>query len=226
LKLARGELVGVFIDGARMASPRLLSTVLAAARLHARPMIGTIGFHLGPAVQMESVKQGYDQAAEDALLSGCGWETDGYRLYSVATFAGSSAGGWFELPPESNAIFLRAEHWRRLGGWEEGFVTPGGGFANFDTWARICADPEGQLIMLLGEATFHQVHGGIVTNNPEGEQLIKLFHEEYARLRGHPYIRPTRPPLYFGRLPEASHPSPAPADTPQRGEKERGRRFR
>jgi hypothetical protein len=203
LDVARGDLVGIFIDGARMASPGLLSTALAAARLHPRPMIGTIAFHLGPTVQMESIKRGYDRTTEDALLASSGWEADGYRLFSIAAFAGSSAGGWFELPAESNAIFLRAEHWRQLGGWDEGFVTPGGGLANFDTWARVCADPHGALIMLLGEATFHQVHGGIATNNPDQAQIQTLFHQEYVRLRGHGYIRPTRQPLYFGSLPEA-----------------------
>jgi len=200
LTLARGDLVGVCIDGARIASPGLLAKALAASRLHERPVIGTIAFHLGPEQQMESVKHGYNQAVEDELLARSGWETDGYRLFTISTFAGSSAGGWFDLPAESNAFFLRAEHWRALGGWDEGFVAPGGGLVNLDTWKRVCADPAGQLIMLLGEATFHQVHGGVATNTPDPP--LALFHEEYVRLRGCAYERPTRRPLYFGTLPE------------------------
>jgi glycosyltransferase involved in cell wall biosynthesis len=199
LALARGEIIGVWIDGARMASPGLLATALSASHLHARPIIGTIAFHLGPKVQMESVREGYDQAAEDALLAQSGWEDDGYRLFEISALAGSSAGGWFELPSESNAVFLRAEQWRALGGFDERFVTPGGGLANLDIWSRVCADPDGELIMLLGEATFHQVHGGIATNSlaPPHE----LFHEEYVRIRGRPYARPTRRPRYYGSLP-------------------------
>jgi hypothetical protein len=203
--LASGELVGVFIDGARMASPGLLARALAASRLHERPMIGTIAFHLGPQVQMESIKHGYNQAAEDELLARSGWEEDGYRLFSISTFAGSSADGWFDLPTESNALFLRAEHWRDLGGWDERFEAPGGGLVNLDVWSRICADTEGELIMLLGEATFHQVHGGIATNNLNAPQA--LFHDEYLRIRGRPYKRPTRRPLYFGSIPETTKPS-------------------
>jgi glycosyltransferase involved in cell wall biosynthesis len=200
LTLARGDLIGVMIDGARMASPGLLAKALAASRLHARPMIGTLAFHLGPSVQMESIKHGYDQVVEDALLAQSGWEDDGYRLFSISTFAGSSAGGWFELPTESNAIFLLAEHWRALEGFDERFVTPGGGLVNLDVWSRICGDPGGELVILLGEATFHQVHGGIATNNlcPPHE----VFHDEYVRIRGRPYTRPTRYPLYFGSLPD------------------------
>ena len=140
MTLARGELVGIFIDGARMASPGLLAYALAASRLHPRPMIGTIAFHLGPSVQMESVKHGYDQGPEDALLAQSGWDDDGSRLFGISAFAGSSAGGWFDLPAESNAVFLRAEHWRDLGGWDERFETPGGGLADLDMWSRICAD--------------------------------------------------------------------------------------
>jgi hypothetical protein len=56
------------------------------------------------------------------------------------------------------------------------------------------------LVSLLGEATFHQVHGGIATNslNPP----LQSFHEEYVRIRGRPYARPTRRTLYFGSLPD------------------------
>ena len=205
LTLARGDLVGVCIDGARMASPGLLSKALAASSLHRRPVIGTVAFHLGPEVQMESIKHGYNEAVEDELLADTGWEADGYRLFTISVFAGSSSGGWFELPAESNAFFLRAEHWRALGGWDEGFVTPGGGLANLDTWARACADPTDELIMLLCEATFHQVHGGVATNNPNSP--FELFHEEHKRLRGRPYERPTRQPLHFGTLPEIARPS-------------------
>ncbi|MEJ0092834.1 MAG: methyltransferase domain-containing protein [Methylocella sp.] len=205
LSLARGDLVGVCIDGARMASPGLLANALAASRIHDRPVIGTLAFHLGAEVQMESIKRGYNQAVEDELLAASGWDADGYRLFTISAFAGSSAGGWFELPAESNAFFLRAEHWRTLGGWDEGFVTPGGGLVNLDMWSRACSDPQGALIMLLGEATFHQVHGGVATNNLEPPQA--LFHEEYARLRGRGYERPTRRPLYFGALPDTMKPS-------------------
>ena len=147
---------------------------------------------------MESVKKGYCQATEDAMLSGIGWEDDGYRLFEISALAGSSAGGWFELPAESNAVFLRAEHWRALAGFDERFTTPGGGLANLDIWSRICADETGELIMLLGEATFHQVHGGIATNSLNPPQ--QSFYEEYASIRGRPYARPIRRPLYFGSL--------------------------
>jgi hypothetical protein len=198
LALARADLVGVSIDGARMATPGLFAQALAASRLHCRPVIGTIAFHLGALPQIENIKHGYNQAVEDALVASIGWETDGYRLFEISTFAQASVGGWFAVPHESNTFFLRAEHWRSLGGWDERFVTPGGGYANLDTWARACSDPEAQLILLLGEATFHQFHGGIATNNPDAP--LALFREEYERLRGCPPDAPKVKPLFVGTL--------------------------
>lgn len=198
LAMARGALVGVFIDGARMASPGLLATALTASRLHERPVIGTIAFHLGPDVQSKSILSGYDQDVEDALLHSISWEEDGYRLFAISTLAGSSRSGWFVAPAETNAVFLTTAHWRELGGYDPGFVTPGGGLANLDLWARACADPRGCVIMLLGEATFHQVHGGVATN--AAASPWRVFHEEYVRLRGRPYARPTVAPHVFGRL--------------------------
>jgi hypothetical protein len=196
LKQARGDLIGVMIDGARMASPGLLRTALEAARLHPRPVIGTLAFHLGPDVQMRSVANGYDQHEEDALLAKSDWEHDGYRLFDIAVPAASSAKGWFTVPAETNALFMRKGHWRELGGYDPGFVSPGGGLANLDIWKRGCEDPRNLVIMLLGEATFHQVHGGVATNS--AKSTWPRFHEEYLRLRGQAYAPPQVPFRLYG----------------------------
>ncbi|WPP05430.1 glycosyltransferase family A protein [Methylocella tundrae] len=197
LVAAKGELIGVCIDGARMASPGLLVNALAASQLHPKPVIGTLAFHLGFKVQMESVLEGYSQEVEDTLLARCDWEKDGYRLFQISSFAGSSAEGWFELPAEANALFLKRSHWRDLnGGYDIRFRTPGGGLANLDLWHRLAEDATSGLIMLLGEATFHQVHGGVATNALESPWAE--FSREYRAIRGVEYKRPVRRPLLYG----------------------------
>ncbi len=203
LAAARGHLVGVMIDGARMASPRLLATALDAARGLEKPVIGTLAFHLGPDVQSKSIHDGYCQAVEDALLGTVDWQTDGYRLFDISVFAGSSRNGWFVIPAETNALFLAREHWEALGGYDMAFQTPGGGLANLDVWARLCADSS--VTLLLGEGTFHQFHGGIATNSPVDRW--PMFHEEYLAIRGKPYSAPAGTPRLFGQLHPATLPS-------------------
>ena len=184
---ARFPNLGILIDGARMASPGLLARAREALSLSPETVVGTIGFHLGAEVQMDAVHHGYDQAAEDALLAGVDWRADGYRLFDISCLAGSSAGGWFVLPPETNAVFLSRALYRRLGGYDARFVSSGGGLINHDFWNRVCEAERTEIVMLLGEGTFHQVHGGIATNS-----LVSpwdAFVAEYEGIRGRSYAQ-------------------------------------
>jgi glycosyltransferase involved in cell wall biosynthesis len=205
LRSVRGGLVGVLVDGARIASPGLVAHALLAARLHARPVIATLAFHLGPDVQMRSIHAGYNQASEDALLQSSGWEEDGYRLFRISSFAWSAEGGWFGPIAESNALFMPREMWAELGGYEERFNSAGGGFVNLDTFVRACALPGSQLIILLGEGTFHQVHGGVATNAlvSPGQD----FGAEYRAIRGVSFSPPAVDRLYLGHLAPEAMPS-------------------
>jgi glycosyltransferase involved in cell wall biosynthesis len=196
LAIARGDLCGVMIDGARLASPGLIAGALRASLAHDRPVISTLGFHLGPDLQMRSVPLGYDQQEEDRLLDSVDWTVDGYRLFDISVFAGSSLGGWFAPMFESNALFLTKKLWAELGGYDERFRSPGGGMVNLDTYARACALPDIQLITLLGEGTFHQVHGGVSTNATV--HPWNSFHDEYVAIRGHPITKPDAVPLFVG----------------------------
>lgn len=200
IEVARAPLVGAMVDGARMASPGLLRHALVAAQLHARPVIGSLGFHLGHRPQQVAVGVGYDEEAEAALLESVDWAEDGYRLFDISVAGLSSRAGWFKAPAESNAIFMPAELWRELDGFDERFSAPGGGLVNLDLFARACGLPGTQLIMLLGEATFHQVHGGVSTNT--AVDRFAEYHDEYVRLRGHALSTPEVRPLHVGTLSE------------------------
>lgn len=204
LALAQGDLCGVLVDGARMVTPGLLASAITAQRLHARPVIATVGFHLGPDHQSRSVTRGYNQTVEDRLLREVDWESDPYRLFRISVFAGSSPRGWFVPMTESNALFLTSTMWRELAGYDPGFVSPGGGLANLDIYARACSLPDCRLIVLLGEGTFHQIHSGVSSNSPESKW--QQFHDEYRQVRGQAYRAPPNQPLYVGNLPREAMP--------------------
>lgn len=199
---ARAPLVGALIDGARMASPGLVHGALLAGRIAERTVIITLGFHLGPKVQMVSVAEGYDQAAEDRLLRDCRWEEDGYRLFGVSVLAGSSGGGWFAPISESNALFMPRSLWNELGGFDERFQSPGGGYVNLDMLTRALDLPEVQPVTLLGEATFHQVHGGAATNAPASARIP--MRDEYQRIRGRPFRTTQYRSVYLGSIDKAA----------------------
>lgn len=187
LARARAPLVGVWIDGARLASPGLLAACHAAARLHPRAVVATFGYHLGPDIQHRSMQQGYDAAAEDRLLASIDWPRGADRLREIATpcWSGGEAGPLLE----SNALFLSAALWEELAGYDTRFRGPGGGAVNPDVFLRACAAPGTQLIRVAGEGTFHQIHGGTTTSaGSRSSDMLKLGSKQYWRLRGRPML--------------------------------------
>jgi hypothetical protein len=203
VELAEGDLVGLIVDGARMASPGLLGGARLAMRLEERPVVAAPGYHLGSERHMQADDSGYNQASEDELLSEIAWEKEGYKLFEISTLAGSSGRGWFGPMGESSALFMRREAWRELNGLDERFVLPGGGLVNHDLYRRACNLGGAQLVVLLGEGTFHQFHGGAATSGRLGWEEM---HAEYESLRGEPYQPPMNTPLYLGRIPPAALP--------------------
>jgi hypothetical protein len=196
LGLARGDLVGLVVDGARLASPRLLSEARRAACLAPRPIITAPAFHLGPVSHMRALEASYDQAAEDQLLAESGWEADGYRLLDISVPAGSWGRGLFGPAGESSSLFCPRAIWDELGGLDERFALAGGGLVNHDVFRRACALDGVELVVLLGEGTFHQFHGGSATSRRHSWDEM---HAEYEAITGAVHRPPANPPLYMGR---------------------------
>jgi hypothetical protein len=201
IEAARSDFVGLIVDGARMASPGLCATALLARRLAARPVIATLGWHLGSERHMDARATGYDEAVEDQLLADADWFADGYRLFGISTLAGSSGRGWFGPMGESSALFMPKALWSELGGLDEAFALPGGGLVNHDLYRRACALAGAEHVVLLGEGTFHQIHGGAATSRRFSWDEM---HADYERIRGKPYRPPATDPLFVGRVPEAA----------------------
>ncbi|WP_311266862.1 CmcI family methyltransferase [Sphingobium sp. WCS2017Hpa-17] len=222
----RGRLIGLWIDGARIATPGIIHHAMEAWRTDPAKVIGTLAFHLGRDVQMRSVFEGYDAAAEDALLHSINWRQDGYRLFDISVLAGSSANGWFGCISESNGLFLDRALWQELGGLDQRFACLGGGFVNLDFWERAIQASGGSPWMILGEGTFHQVHGGAATNGTADDRTV--MRDEYTALHGRPFVRPSYSARYVGALDakrfKAGHSEPV--EKYRKAHMVRGRQFR
>lgn len=185
LSIAKAPLVGVNIDGARLASPGLLDACRRAARVDPDPVVTTLSYQLGPGPQWISMQQGYDAAWEDRLLQGIDWQQNGYRLFDIAPFAENVVRGWFGPLNESNLLFMPRHLWQALGGFDPAFECPGGGAANADLLRRALETPGTRQVVVLGEGVFHQIHGGTHTNaGRDSLEVHKQAAKEYYRLRG------------------------------------------
>lgn len=204
IQAARGQFVACAIDGARMLSPGVLSTTLQALRCMPHGVVCTLGMHLGPKRQTLSISEGYGQTIEDTLLETCQWQDDGYRLFDISVPAGSSQRGFLHPINESNFFTIKRQTLLRLGGFDESFKSAGGGLVNLDMHNRMLQNPAIEPIMLLGEASFHQFHGGVSTNVPADRHPLAQFKDEYQSIRGHAYVPVTRNMTYFGRICEPS----------------------
>ncbi len=213
-----GSVIGVFIDGARIVSPGLLAMARDLIVSDDRHVVGSRGRYLGDNWQRHTKLRGYNQEVEDRLLSNSGWTEDGYRLFDCSVFDESSGPTWFDPVTESNTLFMSRSFWAELGGFDRQFTSAGGGLVNLDMWRRACEHPESIPTLLLGEASFHQFHGGVATN---GElDVIDQFFAEYHRIRGKEFDAPDVPIKFvgtFNRLPPRKEMVPPDYETTKKG---------
>ena len=202
--LARSDYLALMIDGARILTPGVLRYGLSLPQLFPHPCGLVLGFHLGPDLQSRSMGQGYDRTREDELLAMIGWPEEPYRLFEIGS-PHDFTDGWFRLVGESNFTFVHRDILERVGGFDERYVSIGGGHVNFDVQTSIYEQPDVDLVMLLGEGTFHQFHGGATSGKPAHavDRLVAAFDAEYRAIRGRAFESGcARRPHYVGHIPE------------------------
>ena len=183
--LARAPLLCLMIDGARLLTPGVLSWGLRLMALGARAMVEVRGWHLGPKFQPESIMEGYNQAAEKELLDRVRWWENGYGLFDISAGSAQTRSGISQAASESNCLFVARALFEQLGGMDERYTEAGGGLVNLDFYARATGAAD-QIWTLLGEGTFHQVHGGAATGRTLDQlrQVSAAWRAESVRLRG------------------------------------------
>ncbi len=202
--ISRGRYVCIMIDGARLVTPGVVKNILRGHRLHERSVVTVPGYHIGNQLQQTAVEQGYGVEQDQALIDSIAWPMEGYRLFEIACFSGSCVPGFFLPNSESNCISIPRDLWATLGGLDTRFDLRGGGLVNLDLYKRACEFPGVEHVMLLGEGTFHQFHGGVTTGGEAGQirdALIEEMKAQYIQIRGYPYESPRGNPVYLGECP-------------------------
>ena len=138
---SRGRHVCIMIDGARLVTPGVVKNILRAHRLMDQAVVTVPGYHIGFELQQDAIDHGYGVAEDRALLQSIDWPADGYRLFDIACFSGSSAPGFFQPNSESNCISMARQVWEELGGLDLRFNLRGGGMTNLDLYKRACEHP-------------------------------------------------------------------------------------
>lgn len=183
-----GELLLVCIDGARLFSSHIVRRTVEVLSRYPDAFTFVGSRHIGPKTQMIASAEGYDQKVEDELLRSAKWTHDLDRLWDVSVWAGAHTVGRLIEQNESNAFGLSRLLWHELGGYNPGFQRPGGGLCNLEFFERAVIREQGLNILLYGEATFHQYHGGAATSSTT---YFEESQEEYLSVTGRGYCRPS-----------------------------------
>ena len=185
---ARGRWLAVMIDGAHVLSPGVLREAHAALTARPEAIVSLRQWFIGGDQRWFSVA-GYSQAHEDVLYARIDWPSDGYRLFDIASPMYESPNSWLDGMSESNCLFVPAELYRRIGGLDPAFDIPGAGFANLDLFRRASEGAQA-VVGLVGEASFHQYHGGVTTNvdDAEKDSRVRAYASRYEELRGGGFV--------------------------------------
>jgi hypothetical protein len=171
LESGRGDAFALMIDGAHLLTPGVLHYGMRGLREAPSAITAMRHWYLGPGQQVDTVGVGYDEQYEDELLEAVHWPANGYGLFDVGQFIGER--DWLDELFESNCLFVGRDLLARYGGFDESFAVPGGGFANLDIFERLASAADVTTVTVIGEASFHQVHGGVTTNVGHPERSVR-----------------------------------------------------
>lgn len=198
---AHAPFIGLLIDGARMVTPRVIESALAAQRMSEHALVTVTGFNLGPELHYH-VDSTYGEEQEKALLEQINWQKNGYRLFDISNLGEANPRGLFQPFMENNCYFSSRENFREIGFADEKFQLPGGGSLNLHMYRSI-----GMLqrcehyFVMAGEANFHQFHGGVTTaQRSDRDDLLRQFREQLEQIWEGRFPALEREPMLIGAV--------------------------
>ena len=196
--MARGKYLAVMIDGAHLLTPGVFDEARRAWQQDAASVVALRHWFVG-GDQRWLAQVGYSREQEDRLFERIRWPVNGYELFRIGAPIGENPEPWFDGLGESNCLMLPTALYDAIGGFDENFDQAGGGFANLDLWRRASEAAEGPLVSVVGEASFHQFHGGTTTNVGDAEKDLRVrsYANAYRSLRGRDFVGVDRSQLDF-----------------------------
>ena len=195
---ARGEYLAIMIDGAHLLTPGVLAEAANALAESPKAAVAVRHWFVGGDQRWLSAA-GYSREMEDKIFARIHWPHSGYQLFAVGAPMEESPTAWLDGLVESNCLFLEAALYDRIGGLDEGFAEPGGGFSNLDLFRRTQRTAEGGVVSLIGEASFHQYHEGTTTNvtDREKDARVRAYANTYREIRGYEFKHVDRTQIRF-----------------------------
>jgi cephalosporin hydroxylase len=201
LACSTGAAVAFMIDGAHVLTPGVLRYGLAGLRSYPPAITVTQQWYVGPGQQPDAMLSGYDQSVEDDLFRYIEWPANGYKLFDIGHFIGDR--DWLDGMWESNCIFVPRSLLEQYGAFDERFSVAGGGFANLEFYERLGGATGVHIVSILGEGSFHQVHGGTTTNvaDPSDRRAtIVGYAQHFQELHGRPFRGPGKDIHFVGTM--------------------------
>lgn len=176
-----GEYLCIMIDGARIWSP---GVVRKWERIKStNTVVHVPNYQLGKSHQMYKEQTGYNHEAEERILETIGWPIIKTRQLIEHSWCEVHAGCGPKIF-ESNCLFVSRTLWDAVGGFDTAFRRKDGGFASADLLNRLITEG-GNLRIISTEGTFHQLHDGSTTTNPDQtRRAVKEMTIEYKGIRG------------------------------------------
>ena len=198
---ARGQFIGLMIDGARMVTPGVIEHVLMAFKITQNALVAVPGYNLGEHEQQFHLARDYSEEKEQSLLQGIDWHTNGYRLFDISCLSGANPNGVFHPLMECNCLFMSAQNFRDIDQADERFDLPGGGALNLYLYRQVALHPSTRLFLLAGEGSFHQLQGGVTTSEKaQRETILERQRLQLNQLLGYTFTSPKIEPVLLGKI--------------------------